>query len=283
MNSAQLHGLLLAGGRSARMQRDKAALAYAGRPQLDRAFELLKPMVARAFVSVRPDQLNDPQRAAYERIVDLHPGIGPLAGIEAAQQAHPQAAWLVLACDLPFLSTATLSFLIAHRAPGRLATAFRSRFDGKPEPLCAIYEPASREPLQQWIAAGNNCPRAWLGTADVALLDLPEPAALDNVNTAEEYAAASAALEVSGPRGGALRSVSVRYFALLREQAGRSSESLLTAARDPQELYAQLQRERGLRLEPRFLRVAVNEEFADWNRELRAGDTVAFLPPVAGG
>jgi molybdopterin-guanine dinucleotide biosynthesis protein A len=65
MNPAPLYGLVLAGGRSTRMQRDKANLEYAGKPQLARAMELIAPLVVRAFVSVRPDQQHDPQRAAY--------------------------------------------------------------------------------------------------------------------------------------------------------------------------------------------------------------------------
>jgi molybdopterin converting factor small subunit len=56
-----------------------------------------------------------------------------------------------------------------------------------------------------------------------------------------------------------------------------------TEARTPQELYEQLRRERGLQLAPRFLRVAVNDEFGDWHQPLADGDTVVFLPPVAGG
>jgi len=84
--SAELLGLVLAGGQSTRMRRDKAVLAYAGKPQLARAMDLIAPFVARAFVSVRPDQERDPQRAAFPQIVDLRPGLGPLAGIEAAQQ-----------------------------------------------------------------------------------------------------------------------------------------------------------------------------------------------------
>ncbi len=283
MSVAELYGLVLAGGRSTRMRSDKAALRYAGKAQLARAMDLVGPLVARSFASVRADQLHDPQRAGYELIVDRNPGLGPLAGIEAAQQAHPQAAWLVLACDLPFLSTATLRDLIARRNPSRLATAYRSQFDGKPEPLCAIYEPASRGSLLQWIDQGQRCPRNWLATADVSLLDLPEPHALDNVNTAEEYAAAQRALEGAPRADAAQRRLQVRYFALLREQAGRGSEALQTTAHTPEELYAQLRRERGLTLEPRFLRVAINDEFADWQRPLHDGDTVAFLPPVAGG
>jgi molybdopterin-guanine dinucleotide biosynthesis protein A len=286
--SQELFGLVLAGGHSTRMRRDKAVLDYGGKPQLARAMELLTPLVSRAFVSVRPDQQQDPQRGAYAQIVDLRPGIGPLAGIEAAQRSRPQDAWLVLACDLPYLSTATLQHLIARRDRSRLATAYRSQFDGKPEPLCAIYEPDSREALRRWIDAGRNCPRTWMAAADVALLDLPEPHALDNMNTAEEYAAANNLLVGASASGGGAaaavrRRLQVRYFALLREQAGRGAEDLQTEARTPHELYAQLQRERGLKLAPQFLRVAVNDEFGDWQQPLRDGDTVAFLPPVAGG
>ena len=193
-------------------------------------------------------------------------------------------AWLVLACDLPFLDAATVRHLIERRAPGRLATAYRSASGGLPEPLCAIYEPASRASLEEWIAQGLNCPRKWMNRSEIELLDLPNAHALDNVNTAHEYLAASATIGTAGSTsGGPLRRVSVRYFALLREQAGRGSEALQTAARTPQELYEQLQRERGLQLAPQFLRVAVNDEFGDWQQPLADGDTVAFLPPVAGG
>jgi molybdopterin converting factor subunit 1 len=79
------------------------------------------------------------------------------------------------------------------------------------------------------------------------------------------------------------RTVHVQYFAVLREQAGRGSESLQTVASTPGELYAELRELRGLRLPPSLLRVAVNEEFADWERPLQEGDRVVFIPPVAGG
>jgi molybdopterin-guanine dinucleotide biosynthesis protein A len=280
MSAAPLYGLVLAGGRSTRMQRDKASLDYAGKPQLVRAMELIAPLVTRAFVSVRPDQLHEPQRSAFDTVADLQPGLGPLAGIQAALRAHPDHAWLVLACDLPFLSAPTLQHLLARRASARMATAYRSQWDGLPEPLCAIYEPACAPSIEAWIEQGQRCPRGWLSSADVELLDLPEAHALDNVNTAQEYTAARAAI---GTAAIAARRVNVRYFALLREQAGRSAEAVQTHARTPQELYRQLQSERGLKLDPQFLRVAVNDEFGDWQQPLAEGDTVAFLPPVAGG
>ncbi|MFI4866471.1 MAG: NTP transferase domain-containing protein [Steroidobacterales bacterium] len=295
MSAPELYGLVLTGGRSRRMQRDKANLEYAGKSQLARAMELLTPLVTRCFVSVRTDQLEDPARAVYDTIADIKPNLGPIGGIHAALHAYPDRAWLILACDLPFLNRATLQYLIAHRASTRVASAYRSSFDGLPEPLCAIFEPRSLKIIEQSLAGGQQCPRALLSGSDVELLDLPEPRALDNVNTGEEYAAATAALSATtvaaspaaAPATAAgittLRRLNVRYFAVLREQAGRSTEQLETQASTPRELYDELRHRRGLTLAPEFLRVAVNDEFGDWRSPLSDGDTVVFLPPVAGG
>ena len=289
--SAPLYGLLLTGGRSRRMQRDKAVVEYAGQTQLSRAMTLLGSLVARTFISVRADQSNDPQRANYDQIADALPDLGPIGGIHAALHAHPDAAWLVLACDLPFLDAATLQQLIAERDPRRVATAFRSSHDGKPEPLCAIYEPASRALIDARIADGKQCPRDFLASADAALLTLRNPRALDNINTSDEYREAQmrlgdAAHSPTAPRNGAaptLRTLQVQYFALLREQAGRNAETVRSPARDARELYRELRARHGLLLEPEQLRVAVNEDFAEWSHPLQEGDTVVFLPPVAGG
>jgi molybdopterin-guanine dinucleotide biosynthesis protein A len=300
-DAAPIYALVLAGGRSTRMQRDKAALTYHGRTQLEWAVSLLQPHAHRVFVSVRPDQMSDPVRARFDQIVDTHENLGPIAGIMAAQTKHPQVAWLVLACDLPFLDNATLTHLIAARRPQHLATAYRSSHDGLPEPLCAIYEPASREPLLAHVANGKNCPRKFLINSDVQLIDEPHPHALDNVNTPDEYGAATAALSpaASGARrptatpagngGPALndapsdKRIKVQYYAILREQAGRSDESIVTAAHTPRDLYNELKSRYPFSLAPEMLRVAVNAEFGEWSQRLADGDSVVFIPPVAGG
>ena len=79
------------------------------------------------------------------------------------------------------------------------------------------------------------------------------------------------------------RRIHVQYFAVLRERAGRSAETLDTDAADPASLYAQLQSTHGFTLPRAMLRVAVNDEFSDWSRPLADGDRVVFIPPVAGG
>jgi len=197
--AAPLYGLLLAGGRSTRMGEDKATLRYGGRTQLERAMALLAPLVTRAYVSVRRDQRQDPVRARYAQIEDTLEEIGPIAGILAAQARHPDAAWLVLACDLPFLDAGTLAHLIAARDTQGLATAYRSSHDGLPEPLCAIYEPRSHALLERHVAQGRHCPRRFLRSIEARLVDEPDPHALDNINTPAEYAAASGTLKPQDP------------------------------------------------------------------------------------
>ena len=282
-----VYGLVLAGGMSSRMKRDKAALVYGGRSQLDRAVELAARHVSRVFVSVRAAQSADPARAQYPQIVDSVPGEGPMVGIRSALAAHPGVAWLVLACDLPFLSDTALRQLLSQRDPQASATAYRSVHDGLPEPLCAVWEPGAAAELASFHAAGKSCPRKFLLNHRVRLLEPEDRRALDNVNTPEEY---EQALGLLGAPGGSAVSppsrsfrLRIQYFALMREQAGRSEETLETSAATPADLYSELRLRHRFTLPREQLKVAVNGEFAAWSRPLTAGDAVVFIPPVAGG
>ena len=274
-----LRGLVLAGGRSTRMGRDKAVLAYHGRDQLQVAFELLDEVAGPNFVSVRADQTSDPLRARYAQVIDGTLGVGPVAGILAALRTRPAAAWLVLACDLPFLDASTLRALIAGRDPSRVATAFRSAYDGLPEPLCAIWEPQCEPLLADFVAADGRCPRKFLLAHAARIIDLPRSNALDNINSTTEY---RQAMQDHDPTA-KTRPLDIQYFALLREQAGCAHESLQSAARTPRDLYLELQTRHRFTLPLEMLRVAINGDFAEWDHPLEAADHVVFIPPVAGG
>jgi molybdopterin-guanine dinucleotide biosynthesis protein MobB len=189
-----LYGLVLAGGRSRRMQRDKASLVYAGSTQLEVAYERLAAVTSETYVSAREGQW---ETGDFDRLAQLHDRFidcGPSGGILTALRTHPDAAWLVLACDLPFLDAKTLEELIAQRNPLKVATAYISANDGLPEPLCAIYEPRAYARLLQFMALGFTCPRKALIHSNVELLALGNPRALDNVNLPGEYEAAAAEL-----------------------------------------------------------------------------------------
>ena len=79
------------------------------------------------------------------------------------------------------------------------------------------------------------------------------------------------------------RRIQVRFFAVLREQAGKSALDVETAAANPGTLYDELQASHALTFPRHLLRVSVNERYADMAAPLAAGDRVAFIPPVAGG
>jgi molybdopterin converting factor subunit 1 len=80
-----------------------------------------------------------------------------------------------------------------------------------------------------------------------------------------------------------MKTVTLQYFAVLREQAGCSQEQLETAAATPAELYEQLRERHGFTLPLALLRVAINDEFREWTAPLQSNDRVVFIPPVAGG
>jgi molybdopterin synthase sulfur carrier subunit len=77
--------------------------------------------------------------------------------------------------------------------------------------------------------------------------------------------------------------ITILYFALLRDQRGLSTEEVATDATTVAELYQELADLHNFSLPPKMLMAALNEEMCSWKTELAAGDTVAFIPPVAGG
>jgi molybdopterin-guanine dinucleotide biosynthesis protein A len=179
-------GLVLAGGESRRMGSDKALLTRDGQSQLAYAVELLERCVDKVFVSTRPDQREEGERARYDQIVDRYENIGPVAGILAALDEYPDVDWLIVACDLPNIEIATIETLLAQRNGSQPFTAYRSSHDGLPEPLCAVYHYGCTEIVQRFVSDGINCPRKILIRSETLLLDQPDPRSLDNVNTPDD-------------------------------------------------------------------------------------------------
>lgn len=77
--------------------------------------------------------------------------------------------------------------------------------------------------------------------------------------------------------------LSIRYFALLREQRGLNEEKLTTSATSATALYEELRARHGFTLPADRVRAAVDGEFVPGSTPLRDGQTVVFIPPVAGG
>lgn len=192
-----LFGLVLIGGQSTRMKTDKSLLRLHDHPQAVYAYDLLSRFCEKVFISCRPEQGRAAPVADLAQIHDdaRYQGKGPLAGILSAMETHLKTAWLVLACDLPFVSETTLEELLKHRTPEKIATAFRSSHDGLPEPLCTVYEPQALPVLQKFFNDGVHCPRKILMNSDAALIDPTDKSALDNINHPDELEKARTVLK----------------------------------------------------------------------------------------
>lgn len=178
-----LYGLVLAGGESRRMGQDKGLLDYHGKPQRAYVADLLRPFCEKTFISMQTEQVVE---GDYAILSDTFLKVGPYGAILSAFRQHPDAAWLVVACDLPLLDASTLQELITQRNRSKIATAFQSSSEPFPEPLITIWEPKAYPILLQFLAQGYSCPRKVLINSDIELLQAQNPTALRNVNAPEE-------------------------------------------------------------------------------------------------
>jgi molybdopterin-guanine dinucleotide biosynthesis protein A len=166
---------------------DKGTLSYSrtGEDQRTRCARVLAAHCDEVFVSCRADQAAalEPRLRALIDLPDLG-DIGPAAGLLTAHRARPDAAWLVLAVDFPFVEESGLSHLIAARSPAAWATCF-VHGDGTPEPLLTLWEPAGLAALATSPAAG---PRRALERGTSVRLPPPDKHLLLNVNSRAEIA-----------------------------------------------------------------------------------------------
>lgn len=179
-----MNGLILVGGRSTRMGIDKSQLAYHGKPQWQYLYELLLPFCQKTFLSCRDNQKDN--FANHPLLIDPYE-IGPMGGILSAFEQDSNEAWLVVACDMPFVNEKTIEFLTQPRKTAQIATAFQNPETQLPEPLLTIWEPAAYPFLIEAHKKGQRSPLRILQNADIKRLECPQPNWLKNVNTAEQY------------------------------------------------------------------------------------------------
>lgn len=185
--TAKLYGLVLSGGKSTRMGTDKGLIKYHGVPQREYLYDLLSQVCEETFLSLREEQEAE-LPSGMETIVDLNEFRGPYNGLLSAHKKYPEAAWLVLACDLPLMDLEALKELISQRDSAKQATAFALKENPLPEPLCAIWEPHAFADSLRYLESGvGTCPRKFLINNDTKLVFPKNEKVLLNANSEEEY------------------------------------------------------------------------------------------------
>ncbi|WKK66148.1 NTP transferase domain-containing protein [Lutimonas zeaxanthinifaciens] len=189
-NIAPLHGLVLAGGKSERMGKDKGLLDYFGKSQRLYSIEMLEKLNLKSYMSVRKEQQINQDNLIEDKFI----GLGPFGAICSAFQYNPNNAWLVLATDLPYADEKLIRNLIDQRDPSKVATALKGKNKRFPEPLITIWEPRAYPLMLHFMAMGISCPRKVLINSDVKIVEVDDDYIV-NVNTPEEFSVVKKSLE----------------------------------------------------------------------------------------
>lgn len=162
---ADCTAVILAGGDSRRMGRDKATLILDGKPLLQHVTDAVVQVFPHVMVSVRQSR----EGLDFRQVCDVRNEAGPLAGLAAAL-ASIETPWLfAVACDMPFVSPALLDFLAEQRAGHQAVVPM---VQGHPQPLAAFYARSCLAEIREVLASdGRHSLRALLERLDVCYVD----------------------------------------------------------------------------------------------------------------
>ena len=212
--------LVLCGGRSTRMGRDKASLPFLGESLLARAVRRVRRVVDDVVVVARPGQrlpsVAGPHRVARDEVEDRGPLGGLAAGLRAA--GGDVDVMLAVACDAPFVEAAAAELVFARLGDADIAMVVEG---GRPCPLFAVYRTSLAPRIDRLLAAGrlrpvfllDEAPSVRINAEELRLVD-PSLRSLVNCNDEDAYAAALAA-------AGAI--VHIEFYDLARVRAGVAS------------------------------------------------------------
>jgi molybdenum cofactor guanylyltransferase len=195
-NSAPFYGLVLAGGESSRMGRDKGSLILNGQSLRHQVAGALAGSVDKVFLSLRHGQSTED--FYQDRILwDIDETVrGPAAALLAAHAYAPEATWFAIACDFPFVNDESVTFLReAYETPDEQSQIVcYCHEDGTPEPLFAIWRPEAFRLLKQNVALAKHGPMHTLQMGPVVLVRPARKEWLINTNTPDEWAQAEESL-----------------------------------------------------------------------------------------
>jgi molybdenum cofactor guanylyltransferase len=193
----QVTGIILAGGQSRRMGRDKAFLPFGRGVLIERVIEVIQQVTPNVIlITNSPDQY---QRFGLPMFADVIPDAGSLGGIYTGLISTKMPYGLCLACDMPFVTPDFLHLLCDTAAQADVVIP-RNAEDF--QPLCAVYAQACLEPIRQKIAAGRLKITGFFDQVRVRVIDGellahydPHDVMFFNANTPEEYVEAQHLLD----------------------------------------------------------------------------------------
>lgn len=172
----KVRGVVLAGGQSRRMGRDKASLTWQGRTLLERAVELLLPICEDiTIISADPAHVHQQAKSLPD------PQEGPLGAI---LHAPDDASLLILPVDMPLLRAATLERLLAEKSHAEAVMYAEAE---QRHPFPGLYHPAALKKARGHFEQGGRAMMTWLDQCELAILSPEHPTEFQNFNTPAQW------------------------------------------------------------------------------------------------
>lgn len=197
-NSCPVSGIILAGGRSRRLGRDKAVEPFGGQPLIRRVIERVAPLTDEIVVVVADAARGQalPLDADHRVALDIYPDGGSLGGIFSGLSAAANDWGLVVACDMPFLNRLLLEYMLGLRGDCDAVVPQPGAF---PEPTHALYSRACLPHIEARLQANDLKISGFFEDVRVRYLDEGEVRQFDpqllsffNINSPEDLARAHA-------------------------------------------------------------------------------------------
>lgn len=177
----KLYGLVLAGGKSRRMGTNKGLMNFHG---LSQRHFVAKQMQDTGIKDVYLS-LAEKETERYPVLVDQYPGKGPLGAILTAFAYAPDAFWMVMACDLPLISTRSLKSLIENLDAGDDMICLTD-IAQQPQPTASIWAPSSLPAIRREFFDGKGSLFTAMKSLSVRYITPDTPEELLNMNTPED-------------------------------------------------------------------------------------------------
>jgi len=183
--SSSLTGIVLAGGQSRRMGTDKSMLEKDGVPMYLFAARLLHAFTPEVFISVNKYQAQH-NKYALPALIDRYDAEGPIGALVSCHQ-QCEGPLILLACDMPAVTEAMITYLFSIHTPESLTTMFCNAETGLYEPMLSVWEVPALEDITGYFLAGGRSFQQYLSSRSIPRHLPPNMASLANCNTPEDW------------------------------------------------------------------------------------------------
>ncbi len=162
---SDLTAIILSGGKSRRIGKDKSLLEINGKSLLERTITLLSPIFSKIILSISEE--NAYSEYDHKKVIDKYKGFGPLIGIYSSLLASETNKNFIFTSDMPYLNEQLINFLLDYPSNKEIIIPLA---EGKIHPLCGIYSRSILPSLESLIK--NNLPKDFVATEKIKSLSL---------------------------------------------------------------------------------------------------------------